>query len=45
MLIENKLSLADIAFEVGFADQAHFSRSFKHLIGAGPGAWRRERLG
>jgi AraC-like DNA-binding protein len=45
MLIRNELSLADIAFEVGFADQAHFSRSFKQLVGAGPGAWRRERVG
>jgi AraC family transcriptional regulator len=35
--------LAQIAIEVGFADQAHFSRTFGCAVGESPGAWRRTR--
>ncbi|MBV8659325.1 MAG: helix-turn-helix transcriptional regulator [Burkholderiales bacterium] len=34
-------SLADIAIEVGFADQAHFTRVFRQYFGVSPGAARR----
>jgi len=34
---------ADVALEVGFADQAHLSRHFKRVYGVPPGAYRRER--
>ncbi|SFD78214.1 helix-turn-helix domain-containing protein [Roseivivax sediminis] len=34
-------SIADIAAEVGFADQAHLTRAFGAVIGQTPGAWRR----
>ncbi len=33
-------SLAEIAAEAGFADQAHMSRDVKDLTGRSPGAWR-----
>jgi AraC-like DNA-binding protein len=33
-------SLANIAAELGFADQSHMTRSVKQLTGIGPGAWR-----
>lgn len=35
-------SLAQIAAECGFADQAHLSRSFSALTSTTPAAWRRE---
>lgn len=34
-------SLAEIASEAGFADQSHFTRVFRRIYGAPPGAWRR----
>jgi AraC family transcriptional regulator len=33
-------SLAQIAAEVGFADQSHFTRAFVSVVGAPPGAYR-----
>ena len=35
------LSLSEIAQACGFCDQAHFSRSFRKLVGDTPGTWRR----
>ena len=35
-------SLADIALEAGFYDQAHFSRTFHSGLGRSPAAYRRE---
>ena len=32
-------SLADAAFEAGFADQSHFTRHFKNTFGMTPGRW------
>lgn len=37
---ETTMPLADIAAELGFADQPHMTRSVKQLTGAGPQAWR-----
>jgi len=31
--------LARVAVETGFADQSHFTRSFKRLVGVTPGAY------
>jgi len=33
------LSLADIAYELGFFDQAHFSKQFKQVVGISPKAY------
>ena len=35
--------LSEIAMNCGFADQAHFSRQFRRLMGSTPSNWRRER--
>ena len=34
--------LAEIAAACGFADQSHFTRVFTNIVGASPGAWRKE---
>ena len=36
-------SIAEIACELGFADQSHFTRVFRRIVGVTPAAWRRER--
>lgn len=33
--------LADLAADLGFADQSHFTRAFKRIVGVPPGAWRK----
>jgi AraC family transcriptional regulator len=35
------VSLADLAADAGFADQSHFTRTFRHLTGLTPAAFRR----
>ncbi len=37
-------SLADIAAACGFTDQSHFTRVFTSIVGASPGAWRKQVL-
>lgn len=41
IMLETRRSLAEIAIEVGFADQAHLTRHFRRLFGDTPAAWRR----
>jgi AraC-like DNA-binding protein len=41
LLRDNRLPLADVALQSGFADQSHFSRVFKSNTGQTPGAFRR----
>jgi len=43
LLLTSRMSIAEIAIDVGFADQAHFTRTFTRGVGASPGAWRRGR--
>ena len=43
LLSATRLSLAEIAIESGFADQASFTRTFHRVVGVSPGRWRRER--
>ncbi|WP_051443515.1 helix-turn-helix transcriptional regulator [Curvibacter gracilis] len=40
LLLKGPLSIADIAIECGFADQAHLTRSFRAAEGLSPGQWR-----
>jgi AraC family transcriptional regulator len=44
LLLEGHASLSEIASDCGFADQAHFNRSFRKRAGEAPGAWRRARF-
>ncbi|WP_437728540.1 helix-turn-helix domain-containing protein [Sorangium sp. So ce861] len=44
LLLDARSSLEDVAAATGFADAAHLGRMFRKVVGATPGAWRRERL-
>ncbi|UQA59174.1 AraC family transcriptional regulator [Polyangium aurulentum] len=43
LLLEGRLSLAEIALVTGFAEQSHFTRVFRGIVGTSPGAWQRAR--
>lgn len=40
-MLETPVSLAEIGYAAGFADQAHFTREFRRVLGASPAEWRR----
>lgn len=44
MMLTTSKSLAEIALECGLADQAHFTRAFRCLMGVTPGRWRAREL-
>jgi len=44
-LLDDGIAPADVAFRIGFADQAHLTRHFKRVVGVPPAAYQRERLG
>ncbi len=39
LLMQRKLTIADVAKVVGFVDQSHFHRHFKRLVGITPKAF------
>lgn len=41
LLLESGRQLAQIAVDIGFADQAHFTRTFRRMVGQSPRAWQR----
>lgn len=41
LLNSQTLSLVEVAMVCGFADQSHFTRVFKAVVGVTPGEWRR----
>jgi AraC-like DNA-binding protein len=41
LLRSTNLSIAQIAAQMGFSDQAHFTKSFRQVVGQTPAAWRR----
>jgi AraC family transcriptional regulator len=41
MMVTTDHSLYQIAVRCGFADQSHFNRVFRRLVGPSPGDWRR----
>jgi AraC-like DNA-binding protein/DNA-binding MarR family transcriptional regulator len=41
MLREGARSLAEVALATGFAEQSHFARVFREMVGVTPGAWQR----
>ncbi len=43
LLEEGELPMAGIAAQLGFADQAHFTKAFRQVAGETPAAWRRMR--
>jgi AraC family transcriptional regulator len=43
LLLHSKLSIAEIAIEAGFSDQAAFSRTFAAIKGSPPARWRTEQ--
>jgi AraC-like DNA-binding protein len=44
-LLDGGMAPAEVAAEVGFADQAHLTRHFKRVMGVPPGAYQREHGG
>lgn len=40
-MLDTAASLAEIGYAAGFADQAHFTREFRRVLGASPAEWRR----
>jgi AraC family transcriptional regulator len=42
-LDDQTLTMAEIAHDAGYADQSHFTRTFKRYIGVTPGQYRRAR--
>jgi AraC family transcriptional regulator len=43
LMLATKTSLGRIAADCGFADQPHFNRHFRQVVGENPNAWRRAR--
>jgi AraC family transcriptional regulator len=43
-LLSSHKSLSEVALEVGFYDQSHFSRTFKQAMGISPAQYRRQVL-
>jgi AraC family transcriptional regulator len=44
-LVTTKIPLAEIALRAGFADQSHFTRTFRRYTGVTPRAYRTTRNG
>ncbi len=42
LLLNEKLSVSDVAAELGYADVYHFSKIFKQKVGKAPGKYKRE---
>ncbi|OJH36807.1 hypothetical protein BON30_30330 [Cystobacter ferrugineus] len=41
LLLDGRLSLAEVSLATGFSEQSHFTRVFQRVVGTSPGAWRR----
>lgn len=44
LLLSRSLTHAEIAVVTGFAEQSHFCRVFKMIVGTSPAAWQREHF-
>ena len=42
LLLKSRVSLSQVALECGMCDQAHFSRTFRRIVGTNPTVWRRQ---
>jgi AraC family transcriptional regulator len=45
LLLSSRLSLVDIALDVGFKTQAHFTTVFSRVVGETPNVWRQHNRG
>jgi len=43
-LLRADATTADVAVAAGFADQSHFTRVFRQIVGLSPARWRRQQL-
>lgn len=43
LLLDSDLSVAGVAAQLGFSDQAHLTKAFRHVAGETPAIWRRMR--
>jgi AraC family transcriptional regulator len=44
LMLKPRVSLSQVALECGMCDQAHFSRTFRRIVGTNPTIWRRQLL-
>jgi len=44
LMLSSKESLSQIALACGFADQAHYCRVFRNVVGLSPHVWRRQNV-
>jgi transcriptional regulator GlxA family with amidase domain len=44
LMLSTEKPLSEVAAECGMADQAHFTRLFRRIVGESPAAWRRARV-
>ena len=44
LMSKSQVSLSQVALECGMCDQAHFSRTFRRIVGTNPTVWRRQLL-
>jgi AraC family transcriptional regulator len=42
LMLKSRVSLSQVALECGMCDQAHFSRTFRRIVGTSPTVWRRQ---
>jgi AraC family transcriptional regulator len=42
LMSKSRASLSQVALDCGMCDQAHFSRTFRRIVGTNPALWRRQ---
>jgi AraC family transcriptional regulator len=45
LLTDDRIPLSEVALQLGFADQSHFTKAFKRGAGITPGEWRHNKTG